>query len=1341
MANELYSTEQRPQFFKVHEQASVRDRQLPKDILPGYIREPGQGIVQTDFPIAPQNVFASGPGFRQMIAKAVQNPEELSDNERVMVQKAIDLEIIPDVFKQGAQAKISKVLEPLDLMFEEQAQVVAENSHRVFADEAAGYLNILGQQLQRFATNPPMKDLNLPDRVEQGFRDLGLQPIPKGATHTQYDPKTKEFKDVEYTNAQRITENLMRGAIRLTPELWAAAIDSPYEFIQGLIKFPFEQTGVLLKSFNTKFTATGPEVGQYTSKEVEEAAEEIRQNPIGVLLLGLMGIGVAGRVAKGQLPKVEAPAAAKKPAEVAKGEPVETGKVKLPEMTAEEARILKPVEEKPKVVKDALPEVKKEAVKEGAEKVEAEPVTVKLPEMTVEEAAKLKPIEGEAVGLKKTEIDRIREVLPDIEKLESPKRKSFERSMAEAKEAKLDVNALETARAITESERPTTAAEHAGMVSRAVDLAKEYNERLKTHSELMEKGDVAGAQLERGFITALTKDLDVLTAASERFGGTETARALSIRRMMRKIEDNSPAGVVRRGKVFKGKPLTETETTRLEGAGQKYETARKQLEEVESKLADSEAAREKLVAEGIATHEVRRSRIRKKAEKQHEFIMLERAEIKKGLEKLGYRVNDVTGVTAEGAYWVGRLAVSYIREGVLTLDGVVKKVLADVPDLTATDVYKSLANKEGRRQAKARSNVTERIRQMKRQADLFVRVENAAKGIFEPAKKKAAQPEEIKALQRQLSDLKKEAGRPEKKRQKIEDLENKIKDAEKGVFEPTKKRLPIPAEIRELQRQLTKLRTEAYRSQMETTQLEKAIQTINELQDHLDNHTRSLKKEKRPDTAELAAAKEKMRELRKTMRVEDEIARLNEQHRTGEYEVRERPKPREVPPELERQQVELERARKRNRDEIEKLAPVTTKRVAAEITGALRTAKATADLSGTLRQGLFLITSRPGAAPKAFAQSLAATFSEFKAEAIDMAIRSHPNHYLRERAGVEFTELGGKLTAREEMISSNIMEKIPGYGRIVKGSQRHMTTFLNLMRASVFDGYLDLYPNATRAELKAWANSVNVFSGRGTIGRYGDLAQWVAFAPRFAISRPETPWLIKRHWSEPRVRKELAKTYARTAILGGSLLAMAKLAGFDVGISPRDPDFGKIVVGKTRIDIWAGVQQPVRLVARIGAAVFDRVGVTGEDMADSEKQLDPVELVSRFAAFKLAPWITIGRELLTEKSAVGEPRTPTETAIRSVVPLVYEDILDAYKLEGKERAAVVGGLVTLGVGVSTYEDSKTAVRRDIAALIRVGNYSEARIKALEWNLKHKDQAIRKVSGYDVSKRKPKPKKF
>lgn len=1231
--------------------------------------------------ISQEHTYANSPEFKVIIQKAMESPESLTKTEQQQIQKAIDLGMIPDIFQQAGEKQAEEDLKPMKEALGKLGKELIETAKHPtiyqrgslgmsaintgrelihIAERASGefFGNILG--IEQYTGR------KLSEHLQDAFADVGLVPLgpdDPGASFEIENKFTGETETVKMTDAERAAANFFQNVITLAPTLLVTALENPVEFVTGIAKFPFEQATLLQDAAlggHITINEKGVTTRKLTDEEIDEARETLIQNPLGPVMATLMVAGAGryvtrkARAAEARAAKIEAP--------------------KLKEKIAPAEKVAEKV-----VPKEEIP-VEKEVVSVAPEKAAKEAPKPELPKAEVE----LKPIEGEVIGFKHAEVGRIRKAL-DLQEMSKVESRSWERQIMEAKDAKLDVNAVDMARQAIKSDRTISPQEQAGVFSRGVDAAKEFNDRLATHSELLEKGDVAGAKVELERIHILRDELDVLTQVSYQHAGTPYAVGLNFRRMMRKLEDNTPAGMVRRGRVFKGGKLTEMETGRLEQSGQKYENVRKRLEEVEGKLAESQVANEKLVAQDIATREVKQARIRKKAEKQHELIMLERSEIKAGLKKLGYRVNDITGVTAEGAYWVGRLAVSYIKEGATTLDAVVKKVLVDVPDLNAMDVYKSLANKEGRRQAKAQSDVTKRIRQLKRQADLLVRVENAAK----------------------------------------------------GVFEPTKTRLPIPAEIRELQRQLTKLRTEAYRSQTESAKLEKAIQTINELQDQLDNRYRAVKKTKIVDTPEFAAAKEKMEELRKTMRVEDELARLNEQQRTGEYEVRERPKPKEVPAGLERLQVELDRARKRNRGEIEKLAPITVTRVAAETVGAARTAKATADLSGTLRQGLGLIMAEPGAFPKAFAKSLVATFSEFKAEAIDLAIRSHPNHYLRERAGVEFTELGGKLSGREEMISSNVMEKIPGYGRVVKGSQRHMTTFLNLMRASVFDGYLERYPNATRAELARWGNSVNVFSGRGTIGKYGGLAQWVAFAPRFAISRVETPYLVFRHWKEPRVRKEITKTYVRTAVLGGSLLAMAKLAGFDVGVSPRDPDFGKIVVGNTRIDIWAGVQQPVRLVTRIGLAFSDRVGITGKDLADSEKQLDPVELVGRFAAFKLAPAITIPTELLTSKTMVGEERTPTETAIHAVIPMVYEDILDAYKLESKEQAAVVGGLVTLGVGVSTYEDSKANVRREISKLLRENKRGDAVRKALEWNREHPDQPIRTVSGVRLTKARKK----
>ena len=61
---------------------------------------------------------------------------------------------------------------------------------------------------------------------------------------------------------------------------------------------------------------------------------------------------------------------------------------------------------------------------------------------------------------------------------------------------------------------------------------------------------------------------------------------------------------------------------------------------------------------------------------------------------------------------------------------------------------------------------------------------------------------------------------------------------------------------------------------------------------------------------------------------------------------------------------------------------------------------------------------------------------------------------------------------------SNLVRKVPILKQVAAASERHMTTYLNLLRTAAFDQFVAANPNATQAELKAWAAFVNVASGR-----------------------------------------------------------------------------------------------------------------------------------------------------------------------------------------------------------------------------------------------------------------------
>lgn len=924
--------------------------------------------------------------------------------------------------------------------------------------------------------------------------------------------------------------------------------------------------------------------------------------------------------------------------------------------------------------REALEELEKPAEKVPAKK-EVKPEPEKAP-VEPKIAPKVEEVEPSIIGLNKAEQDAIRKFI-DRPEFTPVEKRSFKMSTAEAKQGRFDENALSIADEVLKSKRPISDVEHAGMVLRAAKLKNEYKVSIKETSSLIERGEIGAAKIERIRSETIADQLEKLTDAG-RQGRRETARALSIGRMMVDLDTYDLAPIMQRARVSKGTKLTPAESAKFEKMTAENSSLETALKEVETKYEKLLADKEKGIAEAVTRREARKAKVTQRTATAREKILADRTNIKKQLTEMGFRVNDISGVTAEGAYLVGKLATTYIKEGALTLKEVVQKVLVDLPQLTERDVYRSLASKNPKAQKRAATEVTRRISRLKTEARLL----------------------------------------------------SEIKDAEEGIFGPRKVRPEQSRQIKRLQRKLRELRNSAYRSGIEATKLEKAIQTINELQDQLANHYRTIRKGKRPEGPELTATREKIRELRSQMRVEDEIARLDEQLRTGEFEVRERPVPKEVPPEIEKAQIELKSKRSEIRAAIDAMSPWTARKVGIEAINTARTLKATGEMSGALRQGLILtlrmLRTDPVKAVRIHGRAVKSFFSKYTADQIDNAIRSADHHYIREKSGLELTKPGDKLVMREEHFQTQVIQRIPVIGEVVKAAERHMVSVLNMLRAEAFDQFLKKYPNATHAELSAWADAVNVFSGRGNLGRFRAIANTLSlgiFAPRFAISRVQTPYMFFKYFKEPRVRAEIAKDLVTTAGFGLTILTLAELSGFDVGTDLRDADIGKIKVGDTRIDIWAGMQQPMRLITRLGVALTDKAGLTGEDLTEREKEFDPVEAFGRFAGYKLAPSIRIPSELIKGRTLFGDKVTPGETAARAMVPIAYESVYDAWKAEGWRQAALTGGLEFFGVGVQTYKDSQSRTRRQIRRMAKADNLDGAYQKFFQWNLENPQNII------------------
>lgn len=937
-----------------------------------------------------------------------------------------------------------------------------------------------------------------------------------------------------------------------------------------------------------------------------------------------------------------------------------------------------PIPEAPTTVPVKEAEFAKEGVRPETPRQEQERVAAEV--QKVLEDAGLPKDESNVIGLNKAEQDRIRQML-DKPELRPEDTRRWETVLTNAKNSGADKTALELAAEIKKAKRPLTDREHAGMVLKAAQLMDAYKKSMDRAEAWIDEGRTESAKVERRRAETIIEQLDLLTEAT-REGRRETARAMSIGRMFINRQDYSLAGVTQRYKAAKGKALTEAEHAEVRELVTKHDKLQEKYIELDKQYTDLVAEQERLRAERILRSETEKARVETRTSERKQSITKDQTAIEKQLRDLGFRLNDVTGVSAEGLYLIGRYAINLMREGELTLEGVARRVREKMPDLTDLDVYEAINTRDPKVQRKAKNETVKRIAVMKKQASLMVEIANAEKGLFETKARTRADVDPV------VSDLK------------------------------TK---------------LHTLRKQAYQTVLDQEKLGRVLQKINEAQDRLDNY-RLLVKEKKPvtpETPEIKAARTTLRDLERELRTKDALAKAEEQLRTGEFEIRAPETKAPLPPSYERAMIELKRARRQINERIAAREPMTASRIGSEAMNTLRTLKATADVSATLRQGLVqtarLGLTRPTRLAKVVTKSLQATFDRYTAEQVMHAIERDPDFVTSQRAGLEYTDLEGRGWRKEEMFASQFLDRVWGFRQVTRASSQHMTTYLNLLRQESFKDFLRKYPNATDAELATWANWINVTTGRGKLSPGAAKAlSYVFFAPRFSASRFQTPYYAITAMKEsPRIRLEVAKDIVSTVSVGLTAMALAKIAGADVSYDPRSSDFGKIRIDNTRIDIFGGFQQPARLVLRLGLGVTDRAGITGKDVSDAEKNsFDALSALGRFMSYKLAPHWTLGAELVTGKTIVGQKATPIQTLEHAVFPLVVDDIIGTWEIEGPGRAAVTSPLTLLGVGVSTYEDSETVTRANVHKLMREGKQDEATRIVNEWNEKHPDPADR-----------------
>jgi hypothetical protein len=395
--------------------------------------------------------------------------------------------------------------------------------------------------------------------------------------------------------------------------------------------------------------------------------------------------------------------------------------------------------------------------------------------------------------------------------------------------------------------------------------------------------------------------------------------------------------------------------------------------------------------------------------------------------------------------------------------------------------------------------------------------------------------------------------------------------------------------------------------------------------------------------------------------------------------------------------------------ELQKLRPFGERfwRLTLDALNIPRSFLAAFDLSFPFRQGVFAI----GRHPKEFFGNLPAMLRAAKnpefAEQMIAAIKNdrtliktaegfRPLNELMEDARLFLPDISGTeaFEARAEEFLSQLAHRIPGVGF----SERGFIAYGDKLRSDIFRNTLQSWARqgkpATADEIADLGILLNVLTGRGNLPP--ELAKSLSFgffAPRFAASRPQL-FLAATVNNLPGVRKatgialgvpgqttrvaRLASQELVTSVgLGMSILGLVKASGVgDVELDPRSSDFGKIKIGKTRIDFWGGARPWATMIARM---------ITGKSKSvTGEYSISRLSTLGRFGRSKLAPPAAVIVDVAAGETAIGEEIGTKGDILRRTLPLAIQDVAEAVIEEGG-TAGMLSTAAFLGVGFQTYE--------------------------------------------------------
>jgi uncharacterized coiled-coil protein SlyX len=396
----------------------------------------------------------------------------------------------------------------------------------------------------------------------------------------------------------------------------------------------------------------------------------------------------------------------------------------------------------------------------------------------------------------------------------------------------------------------------------------------------------------------------------------------------------------------------------------------------------------------------------------------------------------------------------------------------------------------------------------------------------------------------------------------------------------------------------------------------------------------------------------------------------------------------------------------------------------------LRKGLTTFDQSLIGRQGFLLGIIHPflyaKAIKKAFGSDWAQAKSIFPTEQdlfnTQTELDADENWVRMEKIGkLAVTDVHGGVNREEDSVfMPEWINKVPGVG----GSERAGSAFINTQRRLVFRSLveklskqLDGKRSISNAELRVIGNFVNISSGRGSMGKYANSLEAMTmlfFSPRWWASRlawlsgqpmwHNTGWFGGEGASREvraMVAVEMTKQVAaQMAIMG--IAAAALTAAYGAGgddeewqfyYDPRNPDFGKIRIGRTMVDMTPGLAQHASLIARMFGTEVRRWEGASEAKTGT--------ILMNYGRGKLAPIPSMVADFMSDnkQSLSGTKAGSGEWFYDRFAPLIVQDVYKTTKEEGIPMGSALSLMMFFGIGAQTREE-RVKARGDLANELR-----------------------------------------